>query len=744
MAELFLAQEPPKPGLVVIKRILPYLSDEAEFVQMFLDEARIAAQLHHPNIVQVHELGKLNDSIFIAMEYVAGADLRRLMSEESKFGSSVPYAVAARICAGVAAGLEYAHTSVGVDGRPLELIHRDVSPQNVVVGFNGQVKLVDFGIAKAGAFVERSKPGVIKGKFLYLSPEQVMQERLDHRADVFALGTMLYEITTGRSPFTRPTTEAILYAIRFEMPSPPHLLRDDYPQELSRIVMKCLVKDRNQRYQRAAQVQADLEALLASGAMRQSDSVEDYIARLLGEEGERTVLHIPSMPLPPPPPRKGAPATPPPPSPPPGPLPPPVATSPGLASLPTRRPGATNLAPAIDESAEPSTQMVTPDDLAGMEAEEEPDTRPENRLPGRRVTPLSVPERPSRPSPTLETSQESTLSERGPRQPPVLPKRPPTPEPNPAARARRFAPTPPDPMPAVDRRRGPPVLQEVEEVEEAESSQSLTASTVNERPSSRLPVMHFDEDSLSDSRSGTGSDMTEPLSAATEREPEEDESTAGFTFTGTESNASTPVLAQRSRTGLWLGLVLLGVLIAGAAVWFLWLGPSLQPPPPPPMEATPLGTAPGSELTAGQPGTGAPSGAVGEAPPPDSEPELVGLVEDTDGGQEEADAGAVAAETEGEDAGTVLAEADAGTGAEAAPVVEAPTFPVRIQSSSRTQLRIGGQKVRPNTTLQLPAGLVEVQYTCPGKRRRTTEFIVPESPEGPVVFTVNCRLKGSR
>jgi hypothetical protein len=405
-----------------------------------------------------------------------------------------------------------------------------------------------------------------------------------------------------------------------------------------------------------------------------------------------------------------------------------------------RRPGATNLAPAVDEGAEPSTQMVTPEDLAGMEREEEePNTRPENRLPtGRRETPLSTPER--RPSPTQETSQ-STLSERGPRLPPVLPKRPPTPEPEPVARARRSFPTPPDPVPAVDRRRGPPVLEEVEEEAEAETSQSVTASTVNERPSSRLPALRFDEDSISDSQSSMGRDMTEPLSAATETEPEEDESTAGFTFTGTESNASAPALEPRSRTGLWLALVLLGVLIAGAAVWFLWLGPSLQPPPP--MEATPPDTSSGSMLPPEQPGTGSPSGVEGEGTPPDSDPELVGLVEDTDAGQAEEDAGVAAPETEGEDAGTALAEADAGTAPEAVPV-DAPTFPVRIQASSRTQLRIGGQKVRPNTTLQLPAGLVEVQYICPGRRRRTTEFIVPESPEGPVVFTVNCRLKGSR
>ncbi|QSQ16626.1 serine/threonine-protein kinase [Myxococcus landrumensis] len=293
MAELFLSQRPPDPELVVLKRILPYLSEEPEFVQMFLDEARIAAQLHHPNIVQVHELGKEGDNIFIAMEYVAGVDLRRVVAEEAKFGATVPCGVAARICGLIAHGLEYAHQSRGVDGRPLELIHRDVSPQNVMIGYDGRVKLVDFGIAKAGAFMERSKPGVIKGKFLYLAPEQVSQERLDHRADIFALGTMLYEITTGKQPFAKPTTEGILYAIRFEDPTPPHLLRPDYPEELSRIIMTCLTKDRTQRYPRAAVVAAELEAFLDSGALRQSLDVADYIARLLGEEEERTILHIP-------------------------------------------------------------------------------------------------------------------------------------------------------------------------------------------------------------------------------------------------------------------------------------------------------------------------------------------------------------------------------------------------------------------------------------------------------------------
>jgi serine/threonine protein kinase len=366
MAELFLAQEPPKPELVVLKRILPYLSEETEFVQMFLDEARIAAQLHHPNIVQVYELGKLDNTIFIAMEFVEGVDLRRVVQEEAKFGATVPYGVAAAICAQVAEGLDYAHFSKDVHGVPLELIHRDVSPQNVMVGYNGRVKIVDFGIAKAGTYVNRSKPGVIKGKFLYLSPEQVAQDKLDHRADIFALGTMMYEITTGKSPFAKPTTEGILYAIRSEDPSPPHLLKDDYPIELSRIIMRCLLKDRAQRYQRAAEVQADLKAFLVSGVLKQSTDISDYIARLMGEEEERTVLHIPVASAA----RKDATAA----------LAPsfsPVARkdataamSPGLMARPRRVPDPEPPVPDFDDEREPPTQMARPSELLAQRVQQ--------------------------------------------------------------------------------------------------------------------------------------------------------------------------------------------------------------------------------------------------------------------------------------------------------------------------------------------------------------------------------------
>jgi len=285
MAELFLAQDTERQEQVVIKRILPYLSHESEFVQMFLDEARIAAQLHHPSIIQIHELGKLNESLFMAMEFVNGVDLRKILQEEVKLGLTVPYGIVAYVTAQVCSGLGYAHNSTGMDGKALGIIHRDVSPQNVMVSFDGRVKLVDFGIAKASALVERSKPGVIKGKFLYLSPEQLSQDKLDHRADLFAIGTMMYELATGKSPFYKSTTEAVIYAIRAEDPPPPELVRNDFPPELSRIVMKCLVKDRARRYQQATEIQRDLEAFMKSAYPTDTQELSSYITQLFATEG---------------------------------------------------------------------------------------------------------------------------------------------------------------------------------------------------------------------------------------------------------------------------------------------------------------------------------------------------------------------------------------------------------------------------------------------------------------------------
>ncbi len=765
MAELFLAQEPPRPDLVVIKRILPYLSEEPEFVQMFLDEARIAAQLHHPNVVQVFELGSIDEAIFITMEYVEGVDLRRILAEEARFSAAVPYAVASRICAQVAAGLDYAHNSKGVDGRPLGLIHRDVSPQNVMVAYNGAVKLVDFGIAKAEALAERSKPGIIKGKFLYLSPEAVMQERLDHRADIFALGTMLYEVTTGRSPFARPTTEAILYAIRFETPSPPHLIRDDYPQELSRIVMKCLAKDRNQRYQRASAVQADLEALLASGAMRQSDDVSEYIARLMGEEEERTMLHVPIPAT-----RKGAaPPTPQPAA--------PAPPSAGLSSRPSRRSSAENLPLAGDsEDAEMATEMARPRDMLARAAppvsmgDEEGDEPTAIRtLPGR-PSGIGLPGAPGRAAPRTATG-ESTVQERVARAPAGTPPRP-MPTRKPVSTSS---------MAALDRRRAPPV--DVGEDEEASQSVSLTPATVNNRPPMRAAPAFRDEDSdigedsVSDEDSHVDthsevSDLLEPDPTSAMHDADDDESTAGYGNTYTETDSPPPARSRRPSLVVVALVTLLLVAAAGAA-WLFVLEPMLMPSrpasPEAPLDAAPPGQESPVEPVAGDPvgadptdstgvaPTAAASDAGSEAPSADSGTETAmagtpGLVGETgqDGG---------IAET-GQDGGTLDASVVASgsvagqTGKDPEPASVTPppdpTPPAKVsvlfKAPAKTSLKVGGRTVKPNGTLSLQPGTIRVNYRCPGSRapKGFKEFEVPKKPSDPVVFKLDCRQKSRR
>lgn len=293
MAELFLAKDTRTDKLVVLKRILPYLAEEAEFVRMFLDEARIAASLHHPSIVELYELGHLEGSTFIAMEWVDGIDLRRILQKEQERHGVVPPGVAAWFVSRLCEGLQHAHSARDASGKALGIIHRDVSPQNVMISFDADVKLVDFGIAKATAWMSRSKPGVIKGKFLYLAPEQLTTDPLDHRMDLFALGTMLYELTTGQSPFYRTSTEAVIYAIRMEDPDPPTKVKKGYPAALEKIILKCLVKERTRRYQSAGEIGAALERFMRDEVPTSRQDAMRYVSTLFGDDNERTGIYIP-------------------------------------------------------------------------------------------------------------------------------------------------------------------------------------------------------------------------------------------------------------------------------------------------------------------------------------------------------------------------------------------------------------------------------------------------------------------
>ncbi|MBJ6761943.1 protein kinase [Myxococcaceae bacterium JPH2] len=265
MAEIFLAHQTDKQGRetpVVIKRIRPHLSKHAAFVKMFLNEARLASQLNHPNIVQIHDLGKIAESHFIAMEYVSGRDMRRVVPKAESLGIPFPMVYALKIASCVCAGLHYAHQKVDLYGNPLNIVHRDVTPENIVVSFDGSVKVLDFGIAKATTQVEQTRTGEIKGKLSYLSPEQCLGRPVDCRSDIFSLGTVLYEWLTGFKLFTGETDVAVMRSITEGKIYAPSYFREDLPERVEAILMKALDRDRDRRYATAADLQRDLDAFL--------------------------------------------------------------------------------------------------------------------------------------------------------------------------------------------------------------------------------------------------------------------------------------------------------------------------------------------------------------------------------------------------------------------------------------------------------------------------------------------------
>ncbi|NOZ87168.1 MAG: PEGA domain-containing protein [Deltaproteobacteria bacterium] len=273
MAEIFLSRQigvAQFEKLVVIKRILPHLSDNQEFVNMFLDEARIAAQLNHPYIVQIFDLGKIEGSYFIAMEYIHGEDLSQVVKQGQKIGRPLPTDHTVKIVSMVCEALYYAHTKTDMVGKPLNIVHRDISPQNIIVTYEGSTKLVDFGIAKAASQAGQTRAGVLKGKFAYMSPEQIMGEELDGRSDIFAVGIMLYELCVGRRLFKRDSEPETMRAITEGQVPPPRKINPDVPPELEGIIMKALATNRDERYPDARRMQMDLEGLFRKGLFTSS------------------------------------------------------------------------------------------------------------------------------------------------------------------------------------------------------------------------------------------------------------------------------------------------------------------------------------------------------------------------------------------------------------------------------------------------------------------------------------------
>jgi serine/threonine-protein kinase len=266
MAEVFRALVKGPEGFereLVLKRILPRYSGNAQFVSMFVNEAKICALLTHPNIVQIYEFGEAEGTYFIAMENVHGVSLRDAMAKLREQGQTLPHMVAADIARQICLGLDYAHTLTGADGTPLEIIHRDVSPPNIMLAFNGTAKVVDFGIARAAYFAEaESRSGVIKGKVSYLAPEQINRQPMDGRVDVFATGVVLHEMLTGAKLFQASNELGKMRALLAQPTPPPSSVNATIPRELDRIVLRALERDRERRYPSAAAMANDLERTL--------------------------------------------------------------------------------------------------------------------------------------------------------------------------------------------------------------------------------------------------------------------------------------------------------------------------------------------------------------------------------------------------------------------------------------------------------------------------------------------------
>jgi serine/threonine-protein kinase len=297
MGEVYLARQRGLAGfqkLVVIKTLLPHLCEDEEFIAMFTDEARLSAQLIHPNICQVFEFDEIGGNYYIAMEYLRGEDLRRLFRACQEQGRPLPLPLICRIVADAAAGLAFAHSLRDPAGRPYGIVHRDISPQNILVTLDGGVKIIDFGIAKAAGRAQHTRTGSLKGKCSYMSPEQASGEAVDARADIFALGIVLHELLTGRRLFKAEDDAQTLARVRECRVPPPSEVDPAIDAGLDPIVLKALEKDPARRYESAQELRLALEDWLVEGRRSASSAhlaeflKVIYADRLEREAGEAT------------------------------------------------------------------------------------------------------------------------------------------------------------------------------------------------------------------------------------------------------------------------------------------------------------------------------------------------------------------------------------------------------------------------------------------------------------------------
>ncbi len=288
MAEIFKAKSFGHGGfekLLVIKRILPHISEKEEFVEMFVDEAKVSVALQHANIIQTYDFGKVHENWFIAMECVEGKDVKGLLRKLAQRRRLLPIEFAVYVAHEVAKGLDYAHRRENLQGSGLGIVHRDMSPSNVLISYEGEAKIADFGIAKATTNAYNTKDGVLKGKFEYMSPEQAMGLDIDRRSDIFSCGIILYECLTGRRLFKSESDVKTLETIKACDIDPPSTLNPSIPARLDEIVMRALARRREDRYQEARELQNDLlEFLYPATPDLTRQSFSHFLKELFSEE----------------------------------------------------------------------------------------------------------------------------------------------------------------------------------------------------------------------------------------------------------------------------------------------------------------------------------------------------------------------------------------------------------------------------------------------------------------------------
>ncbi|AKQ63672.1 Tyrosine-protein kinase masK [Myxococcus hansupus] len=284
MAEVYLGRRIDDDGsrgpAVAVKRLMPHLASDRRVVQMFLNEARITAQVRHPNVVTIIELGMEGNEPFIAMELLEGRSFAELRQEAAEHGHRVPLGITLRVLVEACRGLDAAHRAVDEAGRPLRIVHRDFTPDNIHVGVNGAVKVIDFGIAKADALGSGTEPGVLKGKFFYMSPEMIAGKPVDHRADLFAAGVMLYEQLCGRRPFTGLTADEVVGRIAEGRPRPPTAFDPSVPNALELVCLTALAKEPGARFDSLESFIGAIEAIGGAAEIASAEQLAAYVDSL--------------------------------------------------------------------------------------------------------------------------------------------------------------------------------------------------------------------------------------------------------------------------------------------------------------------------------------------------------------------------------------------------------------------------------------------------------------------------------